>query len=138
MSNTGSLTMGFARVNPRQLAPTVGTTQVGIKISAARIHQEPDQISLRRSRSQQASLPRHQDHFSHSRAKISTTVVIECTTGKEEIDDPKERREASTKESHSTNRNAQRRPRRPFDDPSLPTHPPLNKMTTMSSRSATS
>src|SRR3954463_2051480 len=34
MSNQRSLTMGFAGVNPRQLAPTVGTTQVGIAISA--------------------------------------------------------------------------------------------------------
>src|SRR3954469_10848238 len=35
MTNLGSLTMGFAGVNPRQLAPTVGTTQVGNAISAA-------------------------------------------------------------------------------------------------------
>src|SRR4051812_47020807 len=34
MSNPASLTMGFAGVHPRQLAPTVGTTQVGITISA--------------------------------------------------------------------------------------------------------
>src|ERR1041385_5864620 len=34
MTNPGSLTMGFARVHPRQLAPYVGTTQVGITISA--------------------------------------------------------------------------------------------------------
>src|SRR3954469_15481350 len=34
MTNPGSLTMGFARVDPRQLAPSVGTTQVGITISA--------------------------------------------------------------------------------------------------------
>src|ERR1041384_5969082 len=34
MTNTGSLTMGFAGVDPRQLAPSVGTTQVGITISA--------------------------------------------------------------------------------------------------------
>src|SRR3954469_9935459 len=33
MSNPGSLTMGFAGVNTRQLAPTMGTTQVGITIS---------------------------------------------------------------------------------------------------------
>src|SRR3954469_20879237 len=33
MTNPGSLTMGFARVDPRQLAPSVGTTQVGITIS---------------------------------------------------------------------------------------------------------
>src|ERR1043165_567861 len=33
MTNPGSLTMGFAGVDPRQLAPFVGTTQVGITIS---------------------------------------------------------------------------------------------------------
>src|ERR1041385_7925832 len=34
MTNPGSLTMGFSGVDPRQLAPSVGTTQVGITISA--------------------------------------------------------------------------------------------------------
>src|SRR3954466_3256152 len=34
MTNPGSLTMGFAGVDPRQLAASVGTTQVGITISA--------------------------------------------------------------------------------------------------------
>src|SRR3954469_2176968 len=34
MTNPGSLTMGFAGVDPRQLAPSVGTTQVGITILA--------------------------------------------------------------------------------------------------------
>ena len=34
MTNPGSLTMGFAGAYPRQLAPSVGTTQVGITISA--------------------------------------------------------------------------------------------------------
>src|ERR1041385_4360632 len=34
MTNPGSLTMGFAGVDPRQLAPSVGTKQVGITISA--------------------------------------------------------------------------------------------------------
>ena len=33
-SNPGSLTMGLAEADPRQLAPSVGTTQVGIMISA--------------------------------------------------------------------------------------------------------
>src|SRR3954463_1119785 len=33
MTNPGSLTMGFAGADPRQLAPSVGTTQVGIPIS---------------------------------------------------------------------------------------------------------
>ena len=35
MTNPGSLTMGFAGVDPRQLEPSVGTSQVGIAISAA-------------------------------------------------------------------------------------------------------
>src|SRR3954466_15602918 len=34
MTNPGSLTMGFVGVDPRQLVPSVGTTQVGITISA--------------------------------------------------------------------------------------------------------
>src|SRR3954469_10880976 len=34
MTNPGSLTMGFAGADPRQLAPSVGTTKVGITISA--------------------------------------------------------------------------------------------------------
>ena len=33
MTNPGSLTMGFAEGDPRQLAPSVGTTLVGITIS---------------------------------------------------------------------------------------------------------
>src|SRR4051812_33198529 len=33
-TNQGSLTMGFAGANPRQLVPTVGTKQVGNAISA--------------------------------------------------------------------------------------------------------
>src|ERR1043165_4889344 len=33
MTNPGSLTMGFAGVDPCQLAPSVGTTQVGITVS---------------------------------------------------------------------------------------------------------
>ena len=33
MTNLGSLTMGFARVDPRQLASSVGTAQVGNAIS---------------------------------------------------------------------------------------------------------
>src|SRR4051812_4226857 len=35
MTNPGSLTMGFSGVGPRQLAPSVGTAQVGNVISAA-------------------------------------------------------------------------------------------------------
>src|SRR3954467_13472096 len=35
MINPGSLTMGFVRVDPLQLAPSVGTAQVGNAISAA-------------------------------------------------------------------------------------------------------
>src|ERR1041385_4032285 len=35
MTNPGSLTTGFAGVHPRQLAPSVGTAQVGNAISAA-------------------------------------------------------------------------------------------------------
>src|SRR3954469_17963243 len=35
MTNPGSLNMGFAGADPRQLAPSVGTAQIGIAISAA-------------------------------------------------------------------------------------------------------
>src|SRR3954463_8871928 len=34
-TNPGSLTMGFSGVDPRQLAPSVGTAQLGNAISAA-------------------------------------------------------------------------------------------------------
>src|SRR3954464_12757357 len=34
LTNPGSLTMEYAEADPRQLAPSVGTTQVGITISA--------------------------------------------------------------------------------------------------------
>src|SRR3954464_3820820 len=34
MTNPGSLTTGFVEADPRQLAQSVGTTQVGITISA--------------------------------------------------------------------------------------------------------
>src|ERR1041385_7064805 len=49
MNNPGSLTMGFAGVYPRQLAPSVGTTQVGITISA--VPPSADQDSRTRTRS---------------------------------------------------------------------------------------
>src|SRR3954462_1094099 len=49
MTNPRSLTMGFAGVDPRQLAPSVGTTQVGITVSAvpssARSNQ-PEEIKI--------------------------------------------------------------------------------------------
>ena len=48
-SNPGSLTMGFAEADPRQLAPSVGTTQVGITISA--VPPSADQDSRTRTRS---------------------------------------------------------------------------------------
>src|ERR1041385_557734 len=49
MTNPGSLTMGFAGVDPRQLAPSVGTTQVGITVSA--VLSSADQDSRARTRS---------------------------------------------------------------------------------------
>src|SRR3954465_8457072 len=51
MTNPGSLTMGFAGVDPRQLAPSVGTTQIGITISAV---QSPEN---RNSRARTRSSP---------------------------------------------------------------------------------
>src|ERR1041385_3421864 len=47
MTNPGSLTMGFAEADPRQLAPSVGTTQVGITISAVppSANQDPTAIT---------------------------------------------------------------------------------------------
>src|SRR3954469_9767207 len=113
MTNPGSLTMGFAGVHPRQLAPSMGTTQVGIK--SRRFHlqqattqgQEPDLSHSRDSRSRQTSLPPHQDRSDYSCAKTNTTVMAKYNTNSEEIDDPEERREAFTKESHSTNHDTQ-------------------------------
>src|ERR1041385_6592892 len=49
MTNPGSLTMGFAGVDPHQLALSVGTTQVGITISA--VPTSTDQDSRTRARS---------------------------------------------------------------------------------------
>src|ERR1041385_1477037 len=49
MINPGSLTMGFAGADPRQLAPFVGTTQVGITISA--VPPSANQDSRTRTRS---------------------------------------------------------------------------------------
>src|SRR3954470_22947539 len=100
MTIPGSLTMGFAGVDPRQLAPSVGITQVGITISAvpssarhnsrARTRTRPldgfkitTNISAAPSRSLGCSC-----------AKTNTTAMAKYSTGIEEIDDPKERREA--------------------------------------------
>src|ERR1041385_5582108 len=49
MTNPGSLTMGFAWVDPHQLAPSVGTTQIGITISA--VPPSTDRDSRTRARS---------------------------------------------------------------------------------------
>src|ERR1041385_2280690 len=49
MTNPGSLTMGFAGVDPRQLAPSMGTTQVGITI--LEVPPSADQDSRTRTRS---------------------------------------------------------------------------------------
>src|ERR1041385_3589088 len=49
MTNPGSLTMGFAEADPRQLVPSVGTTQVGITILA--VPPSADQDSRTRTRS---------------------------------------------------------------------------------------
>src|SRR3954466_3004734 len=49
MINPGSLTMGFAEADPCQLAPSVGTTQVGITISA--VPPSANQDSRTRARS---------------------------------------------------------------------------------------
>ena len=143
MTNPGSLTMGFAGVNPRQLAPSVGTTQVGITISASRPQQiatqgqEPDLTHSKDSRSRRTSLPPHQDRSGYSCARTNTTVTAKCSVSSEGIDDPEERREASTKEFHSTNCDTQQRTRRSSDNPPPPGHPPHIKTMATSSRSAT-
>src|ERR1041385_6789386 len=49
MTNPGSLTMGFAEADPHQLAPSVGTTQVRITISA--VPPSANQDSRTRTRS---------------------------------------------------------------------------------------
>src|SRR4051812_20121784 len=61
MTNPGSLTMGFAGVDPRQLAPSVGTTQVGITIlavpsSARSRSNQPEELKITANIS--AALPR--------------------------------------------------------------------------------
>src|ERR1043165_1486167 len=94
MTNPGSLTMGFAGVDPCQLAPSVGTTQVGITISMvpssashnsrARTRSSPP----RDSRSRQTSLPPHQDRSNCSCAKTNTTVMAKYSANSKEINDP--------------------------------------------------
>src|SRR3954465_4651042 len=49
MTNPGSLTMGFAGADPRQLAASVGTTQVGIMISAVPSSASPNSRARTRS-----------------------------------------------------------------------------------------
>src|SRR3954470_11105259 len=49
MTNPGSLTMGFSGADPRQLVPSVGTTQVGITISAVPPSANQDPRSRTRS-----------------------------------------------------------------------------------------
>ena len=89
--------MGFAGVDPRQLAPSVGTTQVGITISVVPFQQtttqgkEPDLAHSKDSRSRQASLPPHQDRSGYNYAKTNTTVMAKCSASSEGIDDPEER-----------------------------------------------
>src|ERR1041385_6764593 len=139
MTNPGSLTMGFAGVDPRQLAPSVGTTQVGITISA--VPSSASHNSRARTRSSPLEGFKITTNISATPSRSlglqlcqdDTTVTAKCSVSNEGIDDPEERREASTKESHSTNRDAQRRTHKSFDNPPPPGHPP--HIRTMSTRS---
>src|ERR1041385_3809167 len=71
MTNPGSLTTGFAGVHPRQLAPSVGTTQVGITISTvpSPASHNSRASSTTTSRSTSRS-PRNQENFRAHHSKI--------------------------------------------------------------------
>src|ERR1041385_4613313 len=99
--------------------------------------QEPDAIYLRNSRSRRISPPPRQDRSACSRAKTNTTEATEPTASEGELDDPKERREGSTRRSRLTNYSMKKRSRRSLDNPPPPRHPPRNKTLTPSSRPAT-
>src|ERR1041385_4655973 len=99
--------------------------------------QEPNAIHPRNSRSRRISLPPQQDRSACSHIKTNTTAATEPTASEGELDDPKERREGSTRRSRSTNYNMKKRTCRPLDDPPPPEHPPHRKTPTSSSRSMT-
>src|ERR1044071_5491940 len=65
-------------------------------------------------------------------------ITIRCSADDKETDEPGEPRGTPTKESRSARRDAQRRTRRPFDNPPLPGHPPHIKTITISPTPATS
>ena len=134
MTNPGSLTMGFAGVHPRQLAPSVGTTQVGITISA--VSSPASRNSRARTR---CNLPE----------EFKITANISATPAKSLSPQPcqdqyyggnRARRQRSRtqrpKRKARGNYNTKQRTFRPLDDPPPPRHPPHNKTPTPSSRSA--
>src|SRR3954466_5936897 len=101
MTNPGSLTMGFAGVDPRQLAPSVGTMQVGITISAVpssascNSRARPDIAHSKDSRSRRTSPPPQQDRLDYNHARTNTTVTAKYSVSDEGADDLEEPRETS-------------------------------------------
>src|SRR4051812_10202421 len=92
--------MGFAEADPRQLAPTVGRTRVGITISATR-HRQPRTPKLLRfkrgsihskaSRSSHASPARDQMHVIDEQDGLKPTGSIEATLETKKNADPEEK-----------------------------------------------
>jgi len=141
MINPASLAMGFAEADPRQLAPSVRTTHVGITISAVPSLTNHDSRARTRSSPLEEfkfianlsiapprSLGPQLDQAQH----LATTKVV--TDGKEH-DDPEGKRKDSTREFHSKSRNTRQKIRHPLDPPP-PGLPPHDKTVTLKPRPA--
>src|ERR1044072_3230170 len=114
--------MGFAEDDPHQLAPSVGTTQVGITISA--VPSPANHNSRARTRYSplkefnfiaNLSIPpsRHQDRLARSWTKPNTLATTKVVTDGKELDDLEGEHKNSTQESHSRIRNARQKPHHP-------------------------
>ena len=136
MTNPGSLTMGFAGVDPRQLAPSVELHRSESRSRWSRPQKsktqglEPDLARSKNSRSPQASPSSPQDHLACSRAKSSTSTTVRSIADGKELDDPEDKHEDSTQEPYSTSRGAWPKTRPPVDDPPPPGLPPHAKTAT--------
>ena len=136
MTNPGSLTMGFARVDPRQLTPSVGTTQVESRSRRSHPQQiktrglEPDLARSRSSSSPQESPSPRRDRSACSRTKSNNSKIVRSITDGKELDDPEDKHKEATREPHSRSRGAWPKARPSVDDPPPPGLPPHAKTAT--------
>src|SRR4051812_8964651 len=107
MTNPGSLTMVFSGVDPRQLAPSVANTQVGITILA--VPSSASRNSKARFRSNQPEEFKITANISAAPSRSLGLQLcqdqyyggVQVRRHEEEIDDPKDRRKVFTKGSRS-------------------------------------